>query len=94
MSFSINSNTKLKLNGSYSLNISNLDPFATPETNVFIVNAKHEDDELLAQMFSHLAKTFKILHKWMLNISFGCYYERHMESMLTQQKTTKLYQIF
>ena len=39
----INSNMKLKLNGSYSLNISSLDSSATAETNVFIVHAKHED---------------------------------------------------
>ena len=51
MSFSINSNTKLKLNGSYSLNISNLDPFATPETSVFIVHAKHENLSLRKTKF-------------------------------------------
>ena len=33
----------MKLNGSYSLNMSSLDSFATAEINVFIVHANHED---------------------------------------------------
>ena len=40
-SFSIKSNTKLKLNGSYLLNTSSLDSSETAEINVFIVHAKN-----------------------------------------------------
>ena len=46
-----NSNTKLKLNGSYSLNMSSLDSFATAEINVFIVHAHQEDLSLRKTKF-------------------------------------------
>ena len=49
--FSINSNTKLKLSGSYSLNISRVDSSATAEINVFLVHAKHKDLSLQKTKF-------------------------------------------
>ena len=42
---------KLKLNGSYSLNILSLDSSATAEIIVFIVQAKHEDLSLQKTKF-------------------------------------------
>ena len=47
-----NSNTKLKLNGSYSLNMSSLDYFATAEINVFMVHTNDEDLSLHKTKFS------------------------------------------
>ena len=47
-----NRHTKLKLNGSYSLNISSLYSFAIAEINVFLVHSNHEDPSLHKTKFS------------------------------------------
>ena len=47
-----NRHTKLKLNGSCSLNMSSLDSFATAEINAFIVHSNHEDPSLHKTKFS------------------------------------------
>ena len=51
---------KLKLNGSYSLNMSSLNSFATAKTNVFIVHANHEDLSLhkLILCFHYIVSLF------------------------------------